>query len=176
MNMTRKGWVVAVLAAAAMCWGSTLAAQDNDAPEGNQTTLAKALLGARVSLERGLAASASYGQAISAKFEIEDGKLQLSVYTMKDGKFFEVVVDHNTGKVVKAEPITEDEDYTAAKSQSAAMAKAKVSLRAAVEQALRDNAGYRAVGVTPSLQDGRVVADVSLAKGDELKTVSVPLP
>src|SRR5213082_165264 len=176
MNMTRQGWFVPVLAAAAMCWGSTLAAQDNDAPEGNQTTLAKALLGARVSLERGLAASASHGQPISAKFEMEEGKLQLSVYTMKDGKFFEVVVDHTTGKVVKAEPIAEGEDYTAAQSQKAAMAKAKVSLRAAVEQALRGNAGFRAVSVTPSLKDGRAVADVALAKNEELKTVSVPLP
>src|SRR5256714_7379756 len=175
MHITRKGWFVPILAAAAVCWGSTLAAQDNDAPEGNQTTLAKAIVGARVPLERGLAASASHGQAISAKFEIEDGKLQLSVYTMKDGKFFEVVVDHNTGKVVKAEPIAEGEDYTAAQSQSAAMAKAKGSLRAAVGQALRGNAGFRAVSVSPSLKDGRAVADVTLAKGEELKTVSVPL-
>jgi len=176
MNMTRKGWIVPVLAAAAMCGGSTLAAQDHDAPEGNQTTLAKALMAARVPLERGLAASASHGQAISAKFEMEEGKLQLSVYTLKEGKYFEVIVDHTSGKVVKAEPITEAEDYTAAQSQTAAMAKAKGSLRAAVEQALRDNAGFRAVSVTPSLKDGRAVADVSLAKGDELKTVSVPLP
>ena len=87
-----------------------------------------------------------------------------------------MIVDHNTGKVVKAEPIAEGEDYTAAQSQSAAMAKAKGSLRAAVEQALRGNAGFRAVSVTPSLKDGRAVADVALAKGEELKTVSVPLP
>ncbi len=86
-----------------------------------------------------------------------------------------MIVDHNSGKVVKAEPITEAEDYTAAQSQSAAMAKAKGSLRAAVEQAVRDNAGYHAVSITPSLKDGRVVADVTLAKGEELKTVSVPL-
>src|SRR5207237_10043620 len=123
-------------------------------------------MGARVPLERGLAASASHGQAISAKFEMEEGKFQLSVYTLKDGKYFEVIVDHNSGKVVKAEPITEAEDYTAAQSQTAAMAKAKRSLRAAVEQALRDNAGFRAVSVTPSLTDGRAVADVSLAKSD----------
>ena len=174
--MTRKGWFVPVLTAAAMCWGTTLAAQDNDEPEGNQTTVAKAIMGARVPLERGLAASASHGQPVSAKFEMEEGKLQLSVYTMKDGKFFEVIVDHNTGKVVKAEPIAEGEDYTAAQSQSAAMAKGKGSLRAAVEQVLRGNAGFRAVSVTPSLKDGRAVADVTLAKGEELKTVSVPLP
>src|SRR5881275_988079 len=113
MNMTRKGWFVPVLAAAAMCWGSTLAAQDNDAPEGNQTTLAKAVMSARVPLGRGLAASASHGEAISAKFEMEEGKLQLSVYTVKDDKYFEVIVDHNTGKVDKAEPKAAGDDYTA---------------------------------------------------------------
>src|SRR6266566_5120393 len=156
MNMTRKAWLVPVLSAAAVCWGSTLAAQDKDEQEGNQAAVAKAVLGARVPLERGLAASASHGQAISAKF-------------------FEVVVDHNTGKVAKAEPIAAGEDYTAAQSQKAAMAKAKGSLRAAVRKAVRDNAGYRAVSITPSLKDGRPVADVTLAKGDELKTVSVPL-
>ncbi len=170
--MNTMTWRVPVLALAAVCWGTTLAAQEE---EGGHGALAKAVLGARVPLERGLAASASNGQPISAKFEMEEGKLQLSVYTMKDAKFFEVIVDHTTGKVVTAEPIAEGEDYTAAQSQKAAMAKAKVSLRAAVEQALRANAGFRAVSVTPSLKDGRALADVTLAKGEELKTVSVPL-
>src|SRR5207237_8549696 len=100
MNMTGKGWIVPVLAAAAMCWGSTLAAQDNDEPEGNQPTLAKAIMCARVSLERGLAASASPGQAISAELEIEQGKLQLSVHTLKGGKSFEVTVAYNSGMAV----------------------------------------------------------------------------
>ena len=170
--MNTMTWRVPVLALVAVCWGTTLAAQEEESGHG---ALAKAVMGARVSLERGLAASASHGQPISAKFEMEEGKLQLSVYTVKDGKYFEVIVDRNTGKVVKAETIAEGEDYTAAQSQSAAMAKPKVSLRAAVEKALRGNAGFRAVSVTPSLKDGRAVADVALAKGEELKTVSVPL-
>src|SRR5438128_7571101 len=157
MNTTRKTWLVPVLAVTAVCWGSTLAAQDKD-EEGNQAALAKAVMTARVSLERGLAASASHGQPISAKFEMEEGKLQLSVYTVKDGKYFEVIVDHNTGKVDKAEPIAAGDDYTAAQSQSAALAKGKLDLRAAVDKALRDNAGFRAVGVMPSLKDGRAVA------------------
>ncbi len=55
------------------------------------------------------------------------------------------------------------------------MATAKVSLRAAVQNALRANAGFRAVSVTPALKDGHAVAEVALAKGEELKTVSVPL-
>jgi len=174
MNTTRKTWLVPVLAVTAVCWGSTLAAQDKD-EEGNQAAVAKAVLTVRVSLERGLSASASHGRAISAKFEMEDGKLQLSVYTAMGGKFFEVVVDPNSGAVVNTEPIGEGEDYAAAQSQSAAMAKAKVSLRAAVQTALQGNAGFRAVSVTPSLKDGRGTADVTLAKGEEVKTVSVPL-
>jgi len=175
MKTTRKTWLVPVLAVAAVCWGGTLAAQDKDEQEGNQAAVAKFVLNAPVSLDRGLAASASHGRPISAKFEMDEGKLQLSVYTMQGGKFFEVSVDPNSGAVVKTEPIGEGEDYTAAQSQSAAMANAKVSLRAAVLNALRANVGFRAVSVTPSLKDGRAAADVTLAKGEELKTVSVPL-
>src|SRR6266700_1835457 len=74
MNMTRKAWHVPVLAAAAVCWGSTLAAQDKDEQEGNQAAVAKAVLSARVSLDQGLAASASHGQPISAKLEIGEGR------------------------------------------------------------------------------------------------------
>jgi hypothetical protein len=171
MKMTRKGWFAAGLAAATVCWGSTLAGQE----AANQASLARAVLSARVSLQRGLTASLSHGRPISAKFEIDEGKLQLSVYTMQGGKFFEVSVDPNSGTVVKTEQITEGEDLTAAQSQSAAMAKAKGSLRAAVQQALRSNTGFRAVSVFPSLKDGRPVADVALAQGEQLKTVSVPL-
>ena len=47
--------------------------------------LAKALQGVKMTLERGLTASAKEGKPISGKYELEDGKLQLSVYTMKDG-------------------------------------------------------------------------------------------
>jgi hypothetical protein len=50
-------------------------------------------------LDDGLRASEAQGTPISGKFEIKDRKLQLSLYTMKDDKFFEVIVDHKTGKV-----------------------------------------------------------------------------
>jgi len=160
--------MVPVLVAAAACCATTLAAQHQD-------ELGKAVTSARVPLERGLAASASHGQPISGKFEMEDGHLQLSVYTAKDGKFSEVIVDQKTGKVATAEPITEGEDLSAATDQNAAMAMAKVSLRAAVQQALRTNPGFRAVSVVPSLKDGRAVADVRLAKDAEFKSIAVPL-
>jgi hypothetical protein len=141
-----------------------------------RSELAKAVAEAKVSLEQGLSASTSQGKAISAKFEIEEGKLQLSVYTAKRDKFSDAIVDNNTGKVAKAEAITSGEDLTAAKAQSEAMAKAKQSLRTALAKVLKGNPGFRAVSVFPSLKDdGHPVAEVTLVKGDEWKTVSEKL-
>jgi len=147
-------------------WAQT--SQDKEHAE-----LAKALRDAKIPLQRGLTASAKEGKPISAKYEVEDGKLQLSVYTMKRGdKFSEVIVDHKTGKVAKAEPITNADDLAHAKAQSEAMAKAKRSLDAAASEAVKENKGYRVVSVMPALKDGHPVADVTLVKGEEWKTVS----
>jgi hypothetical protein len=148
-------------------------AQKSDDKE--HAELAKALKEAKISLQRGLTASAKAGKPISAKYEVEHGKLQLSVYTMKGDTFSEVIVDHKTGKVAKAEPITGGDDLTAAKAQSEAMANAKRSLDAAASDAVKDNKGYRAVSVMPALKDGHPVADVMLVKGTEWKTVSEKL-
>jgi hypothetical protein len=144
--------------------------QDKDRAE-----LAKAVAGAKVSLEQGLSASAREGTPISAKFEIEEGKFQLSVYTAKGGKFSEVIVDHKTGKVAKAEAVTSGEDLSAAKAQSDAMSKTKQSLRATLAKVLKGNPGFRAVSIFPALKDGHAVAEVTLVKGDQWKTVSEKL-
>ncbi len=137
--------------------------------------LTKAVAGAKVSLEQGLSSSEREGKPISAKFEIEEGKLQLSVYTAKGDKFSEVIVDHNTGKVAKVEPITSGEDLPAAKAQSEAMSKAKQSLRATLARVLKGNPGFLAVSVFPSLKDGHSIVEITLTKGDEWKTVSEKL-
>ena len=137
--------------------------------------LAKALKDAKISLQRGLTASAKEGKPISAKYEVEDGKLQLSVYTMKGDNFSEVIVDHKTGKIAKTEPITQGDDLAHAKEQSEAMAKAKRSLGAAASGAVKENKGYRVVSVMPAVKDGHPVADVTLVKGAEWKTVSEKL-
>lgn len=154
--------------------GSGMLRADENADK-EHAELAKALSGAKVSLGAGLTASASEGKPISAKFEVEDGKLQLSVYTEKDGKFSEVVVDHHSGKVAKSEAITEGEDLAAAKTQSAAMAKAKGSLTEAVTKAVSANSGYRAVSVMPSVENGHPIVKVELIKGDQWKTATVKL-
>ena len=137
--------------------------------------LAGKLKEAKVSLEKGIAAAKAAGTPISAKYEVEDGKLQLSVYTAKGDAFSEVVVDHKTGKVAKTEPITSGDDLTAAKAQNEAMSKAKTSLQEAVSKAVKANKGYKAVSATPSVKDGHSVADVTLMKGAASKTESEQL-
>jgi hypothetical protein len=130
---------------------------------------------AKTTLEQGLTAGAKEGKPISGKYEVEDGKLQLSVYTMKGNKFSEVIVDHKTGKVAKSEAITKDDDLKDAKAQSAAMAKAKRSLDAATAAAVKANGGFRAIGAMPALKDAHPVAEVTLLRGTEWKTVTEKL-
>ncbi len=143
--------------------------------EGDPAALAAQLKGVKVTLAQGLKASAARGKPISAKFEVEDGKLQLSVYTAKGDGFSEVIVDHKTGKVAKTEAITGGEDLAAAKAQGSAMASAKSSLESAVRKVEKANKGYRAVGVVPSVENGHPSAAVTLMKGAESKSVAAPL-
>jgi lipopolysaccharide export LptBFGC system permease protein LptF len=144
-------------------WHAAWSAEQDDA------ALIKAVSSAKVTLQKGLTASQREGRPISAKFEMENGKLQLSVYTEKNGKFFEVIVDHMKGSIAKTEPITEGDDLADAKSQSAAMANAKTNLQAAVGKTVGLNV---AVGVTPDIKDGHPVATISVAKGGKLQTVT----
>ncbi len=148
-------------------------AQKYDDPE--HAELAKALKDVKFPLPKGLSASTREGRPISAKYEVDHDKLQLSVYTMKGATFYEVIVDHATGKVAKVDPITSAEDLTAAKAQSEAMAKAKRSLEAAASEAVKENTGYRVVSVMPALKDGHPVAEVTLVRDSEWKTVSEKL-
>lgn len=141
----------------------------------DQQALLKLLPTAKVTLLQGLQASESQGKPISAKFEVDEGKFQLSVYTNRAGAFSEVVVDHKTGKVAKTEPITGGEDLAEAKSQAAAMANAKSSLATAVDKAERELTGSRAIAVTPEVKQGHAVAVVTLLKGTQFKSLSEPL-
>src|SRR5438105_15883443 len=58
---------------------------------------AKALTGAKVTLHSGLQTSTSQGKPISAKFEVEDAELQLSIYAVKGDGFSEVVINPVSG-------------------------------------------------------------------------------
>jgi hypothetical protein len=151
---------------------NALSADNEDA---SQEALIKLLDTAKVSLQQGLAAGEQQGKPISAKFEVDDGKLQLSVYTAKEGKFFEVLVNHVTGKVLRTEPITEGDDLSAAKEQNEAMASAKTSLQAAVDKTIAQSANTRAVSVVPSMKDGHPIASIDVLTYNQVRAIQQPL-
>jgi hypothetical protein len=164
--------LVAGILALSETWVGPVQAAD-EAQE--RAELAKALKGTKATLQNGLKASMSQGKPISAKFEIDDGKLQLSIYTVKGNSFSEVVVDTKGGKAEKAETITDKDDLEHAAAQKAAMDKAKITLLSAANNALKSNNGYRVVSVFPEMKTGRPVADITLLRGRAFKTVSETL-
>ena len=130
---------------------------------------------APVSLAQALAASDPRGTPLSAKYELEKDRLQLSVYTERDGRFQELIVDHRTGKLLAASPITDGEDLQAALAQRRALGAAHISLETAVKKAETANGGFRAVSATPALDADRAVTEVVLLRGSESRLVRVVL-
>ena len=55
------------------------------------------------------------------------------------------------------------------------MSKATVSLIAAADTAVKDNAGFRVVGIFPELEDGHAIAEVTLLEGTTAKKVTEKL-
>ena len=143
--------------------------------ESDTAALAAALKTAKATLQGALSASKAQGTPISAKFEIEDGKLQLVIYTMKGNDFMEVVADPRTGAIAKAQEITDAIDLNEATEQKAAVAKAKVPLLAAADAAVNANSGSRAVSIVPELKNGQASAEVTLLTGNTFKRVTEKL-
>jgi len=143
--------------------------------ESDTAALAAALKTAKATLQGALSASKAQGTPISAKFEIEDGKLQLVIYTMKGNDFMEVVADPRTGAIAKAQEITDAIDLNEATEQKAAVAKAKVPLLAAAEAAVNANSGSRAISIVPELKNGQASAEVTLLTGNTFKSVTEKL-
>jgi hypothetical protein len=136
-----------------------------------QETLARELKRAWLPLESAMVVSRSAGTPISAKYEIDDGAFQASVYTVKDDTFSEVIVDYNAGTVTKVDPITDGGDLAAARGQKEAMARATRSLEEATAEAVRLNPGYRAVSALPRLSEGHPIVDVVLINGTDWRAV-----
>jgi len=138
--------------------------------------LATAVSGAKVTLEQGLMVSKKNGKPVSGKFEIENGRPQLSVYIVKDGsKYSEVIVDHTSGEIANAEPITGGDDLADAKKQNDGLFRATREIREAVKEAKHDNPGYLAVSVWPEMKDGHSLAHVMLVKDNDWRTAVVDL-
>ncbi len=169
-------WGVAVMLACLVgALGYLAWAEKDDERAGGEddpATLAAAVGGATVSLERGLALAEGHGTPVSAKFAGEDQAFQLSIYVLAGSALSEMVVDPQTGRVVKVESITGGDDLRAAKRHANAMSKATVPLRAAVERALTASEGSRAVSVVPQRRRGHPMAEVTVANGQTFMTVS----
>jgi hypothetical protein len=172
MLMTAGAIALGFAGLAGVAGNNAFSADDEDA---SQEALIKLMDSSKIKLQQGLAASEQQGMPISAKFEVDDGKLQLSVYTAKEGKFFEVLINHVTGKVLRAEPITEGDDLSAAKEQNAAMANAKTSLQAAVDKTIAESANIRAVSVVPSMKDGHPTASIDVLTYNQVRAIQQPL-
>jgi hypothetical protein len=181
VNMTRRKMLLITAGATALGLAALVGFADHNAifagddEDESQEALIKLLDASKINLQQGLTAGEQEGQPISAKFEVDEGKLQLSIYTAKEGKFSEVLVDYVTGKVVKVATISGGDDLTAANEQSAAMAKAKISLKAAVDKTMSESANVRAVSVVPSLKDGHPVASIDILNYNQFKAIQQPL-
>jgi len=171
---TTGGSRIAILLAllGMLAFGNGLVAADS---ESDDREVAKALPEGSLPLASALSASMVHGQPLSAKYEIDHGALQLSVYTTKSGDFFELVVDHSSGAIKKSTRITGGEDLDDARSWAKAMSYATLSLDKVVTRAIAANDGYRAIAVAPLLFGRHPVAAVTLAKGTETKMVSEDL-
>jgi len=143
-------------------------------------TLAQALKTAWLPLESGLIAGSALGTPLSAKYEIDDGAFQLSVYIVtadpnNGDTFREIIVDYSTGTIARLDDITDGGDLAAARNQQRALATAKRTLEAVTASVVKANAGYRAVSATPTMNDGRPVANILLLNGTDWKAVSEQL-
>jgi archaellum component FlaG (FlaF/FlaG flagellin family) len=161
-------------AAGALLATSTVSAQATQA----QAKLAAAMKGANhIALADAMTTASASGKPISARYEFEDGKVQLTVFVEKAGAFSEVFVDHMTGKVVKTDKITSGDDMKEAKDESKASAKMTGTLAAVVAAALAANPGYTAIDVSPVAQGkDKSVASITLMKDGKFKGVTLPLP
>src|SRR5215475_8024017 len=168
--MTRIAAVILVTGFSLAILCSTLLARAESI--GDRTALARGLEGAWLPLESAIAMSQSEGTPISAKYEIDDGAFQLSVYTMKAGSFSEVIVDYSAGMIAKVETITDAGDLAAAQAQKDVLAKATRTLAEATADVVRQHSGYRAVNAVPSLDRDHPVVEVILFNGSDWKTVT----
>jgi hypothetical protein len=145
-----------------------------EAARANQELFA-AVAAAGVSLAQGLALDATHGRPIAAWFDLEDAKLELWVRTMKDGKFFNVGVDPDTGRVAGTVAITGGEELAEAEEQAKAMRRATTaSLKTAVERVEAGHPGYRALSIWSLLDEGPE-ASVHFGKNAEEEIVTEPL-
>jgi hypothetical protein len=126
-------------------------------------------------LGSGLKAIEQIGKPLSAKFTLDDGNLQLSVWIAREDGFTEFILYPGLRSVSENYDFRDPDKLNAASAQKLAMDKATVSLLSATENAVKANRGFRAVSAYPVLEEGDPVAVVTLLSGGTYKTVTEKL-
>src|SRR5216117_827491 len=146
--------------------------------------VAQALGKSKLSLLAGIRqASQGSAKAISAKFELEDGKLSLSVYTAEKG--LSVPAEKNVLQELSGSPegdkwtpsveVFKDVPHVARSSeQLTLMALGKASLTNIIARVQKTQSGT-VFSVTPVIRNHRAVAEVLVADDGKVKKVLQPL-
>ena len=146
--------------------------------------VAQALGKNKVSLLEGIRqASLGSAAAISAKFELEDGKLSLSIYTAEKG--LAVPAEDNVLQELSGSPeedkwtpkteVFKDVPHAArAAEQLALMSLGRKSLAAIIAEVQKTHPGT-VFSITPAIKNHKPVAVVLLAQNGKVTTVTQPL-
>ena len=174
--------ILIITAAAALLgsWSACVTAAD-DVKE--TQALLQELAKSKLTLLEGVRQAAKgHGVPISAKFELEDGKLSLSVYTAEKG--LSVPAEKNVLEELSGSPEAEwkpnvevfkDVPHVSRSSeQLTLMALGKASLADVIERASKAQTGT-VFSATPMIRNHRPVAEVLIADQGKVKRVFQPL-
>lgn len=180
MNRSSMLSIAAAAASVLASWSVCVLAAD-DAKE--TQALLQELVKSKLSLLEGVQhAAKSNGAPISAKFELEDGKLSLSVYTAQKG--LSVPPEKNVLEELSGSPegdwkpkveVFKDVPHVSRSSeQLTLMALGKASLADVIERASKAQSGT-VFSVTPVIRNHRPVAELLIADQGKVKRVFQPL-
>ena len=171
--MMRKNLMFAIGFGLAML-GSSFAAR---AEEGGQAALLKALGDAKLTLAQGIAQVAKGTEVpTEAKYEMENGKLMLSVYTSakgfetaaEDNSFNEYIGDATTGSWAPKKEVFADLKHIARSAQyHTLLSMTKVTIPAIIQKASPQGTVF---SVKEKVRNGKPVFEVMTVQGSTAKT------
>jgi len=172
--------IAALVVAASLGWQPARAEGDSKELQAVAQALGKSKLSLLVGIRQ---ASQGSAKAISAKFELEDGELSLSVYTAEKG--LAVPAEENVLQELSGSPqqdkwtpkveVFKDVPHVARSAeQLAVMSLGHKSLAAIITEVRKTHPGS-VFSITPAIKNHRPVAVVLLANKGKVTTVTQPL-
>ncbi len=144
--------------------------------------LVESLSKSKLTLLEGIRAAKAHGAVISAKFEMEDGKLSLSVYTAEKG--LSVPAEQNVLEELsgspegkwdpKVEVFKDVEHVSRSAEQLAIVAMGRTSLADLVARVQKAQGGT-VLSVKPMIKNHKPVAEVLVASKGKVRTLVRPL-